>query len=281
MSATASFLADRGIVRVEGEDAPEFLQGMLTNDVVGLAAGEARYAALLTPQGKILFDFLVLRAPGALPAFLLDCPRSLAADLAKRLSIYKLRAKVAISDASASLGVVADWDDAAALPAETLAYADPRSAALGRRAILPRAAAEAYCEAALPAYEALRIAVGAPRGGVDFAYGDAFPHDADMDLFNGVDFHKGCYVGQEVVSRMKHRGEARKRVVRVRLAGAAPAPGTPVTDGALAIGALGAAAGDKALALLRIDRAAAAQAAGRPLEAAGVTLTVEDSPATL
>ena len=96
-------------------------------------------------------------------------------------------------------------------------------------------------------------------GGVDFAYGDAFPHDADMDLFNGVDFHKGCYVGQEVVSRMKHRGEARKRVVRVRLAGAAPAPGTPVTDGALAVGALGAAAGDEALALLKIDRAAEAR----------------------
>jgi hypothetical protein len=100
-----------------------------------------------------------------------------------------------------------------------------------------------------------------------------------MDLFNGIDFHKGCYVGQEVVSRMKHRGEARKRVVRVRLAGAAPAPGTPVTDGALAVGALGAAAGDKALALLRIDRAAEAQAAGRPLEAGGVRLTVEDPPA--
>jgi folate-binding protein YgfZ len=278
MSATAAFLVDRGVVRVEGEDAPDFLQGMLTNDVVGLAAGEARYAALLTPQGKILFDFLVLSAPGAPPAFLLDCPEALAADLAKRLSIYKLRAKVAISDVSAGFGVVADWGGAVVLPAEALVYVDPRAAALGRRAILPRAAAEAFGETALSAYEALRIGVGAPRGGVDFAYGDAFPHDADMDLFNGVDFRKGSYVGQEVVSRMKHRGEARKRVVRVRLAGAAPAPGTPVTDGALAVGALGAAAGDKALALLRIDRAAEAQAAGRPLEAAGVTLTVEETP---
>jgi hypothetical protein len=279
MSATAAFLPDRGVVRVEGEDAPDFLQGMLTNDVVGLAAGEARYAALLTPQGKILFDFLALRASAAPPVFLLDCPMALAADLAKRLSIYKLRAKVALSDASAGFGVVADWGGAADLPAGAFAYADPRATALGRRAILPRAAAEALGDAALPAYEALRIGVGAPSGGVDFAYGDAFPHDADMDLFNGVDFRKGCYVGQEVVSRMKHRGEARKRVVRVRLAGAAPAPGTPVTDGALAVGALGAAAGDKALALLRIDRAAEAQAAGRPLQAAGVTLTLEETPA--
>jgi folate-binding protein YgfZ len=278
MSLTAAYLSDRGVVRVEGEDAPGFLQGMLTNDVVGLAAGEARYAALLTPQGKILFDFLVLRAPGGTPTFLLDCPMALAADLAKRLSIYKLRARVTIGDASADLGIVADWGEPADPPPGALVYADPRSAALGWRAILPRAAAEAVSEAALPAYEATRIAAGAPKGGVDFAYGDAFPHDADMDLFNGVDFHKGCYVGQEVVSRMKHRGEARKRVVRVRLAGAAPAPGTPVTDGALAVGALGAAAGDKALALLRIDRAAEARAAGRPLDAAGVTLTVEETP---
>ena len=279
MSATAAFLADRGVVRVEGEDAPDFLQGLLTNDVVGLAAGEARYAALLTPQGKILFDFLVLRAPGAPPAFLLDCSKALAVDLAKRLAIYKLRAKVAIKDESAVLGVVADWGGAAEMPADALVYLEPRAATLGRRAILPRGAAEAFGEAALPAYEAARIDVGAPKGGVDFAYGDAFPHDADMDLFNGVDFRKGCYVGQEVVSRMRHRGEARKRVMRVRLSGAAPAPGTAVMDGALAVGALGAAAGDKALALLRIDRAAEAQTAGRPLAAAGVTLTVEESSA--
>ena len=278
MSPTAAFLADRGVVRVEGEDASSFLQGLLTNDVAGLPAGEARYAALLTPQGKILFDFLVLRAPGAPPAFLLDCPKALAADLAKRLSIYKLRAKVAIRDASDDFGIVADWGGAADFPPGAHVYADPRAASLGRRAILLCAAAEEVGGAALPAYEAARIAAGAPLGGVDFAYGDAFPHDADMDLFNGVDFHKGCYVGQEVVSRMKHRGEVRKRVVRVRLAGSAPAPGTPVTDGALAIGALGAAAGDKALALLRIDRAAEAQAAGRPLEAAGVTVTVEETP---
>ncbi len=277
MIPTTAFLADRGVVRVEGEDAPAFLQGLLTNDVLGLAAGEARFAALLTPQGKILFDFLVLRAPGAPPSFWLDCPAALAGDLAKRLSIYKLRAKVTIKEETAAFGVIAAWGDAAVLPVDALAYADPRAAALGRRAILPRAAAEGFGQAGLPSYEAERIAAGVPKGGVDFPYGDAFPHDADMDLFNGVDFAKGCYVGQEVVSRMKHRGEARKRVVKVRLAGAAPAPGAPVTDGALAVGALGAAAGDQALALIRIDRAAEAQAAGRTLEAAGVTLTLENS----
>ena len=100
-------------------------------------------------------------------------------------------------------------------------------------------------------YEGLRIAVGAPKGGLDFAYADAFPHDANFDLLHGVDFDKGCYVGQEVVSRMKHRGTARKRVARVKLDGPAPAPGTPVMDRELAVGALGSSSGREALALLR------------------------------
>src|SRR5208337_3669916 len=118
-------------------------------------------------------------------------------------------------------------------------YADPRVAALGHRAILPRAKAVAVGEASVGEYEALRISLGVPKGGVDFAYGEAFPHDAGMDLLHGLDFEKGCYVGQEVVSRMKHRGQARKRVVRVRLTGEAPAPGAPVADGELPVGVLG------------------------------------------
>ncbi len=125
-------------------------------------------------------------------------------------------------------------------------------------------------------YEGLRIAVGAPKGGLDFAYADAFPHDANFDLLHGVDFDKGCYVGQEVVSRMKHRGTARKRVARVKLSGPAPAPGTPVMDGALAVGALGSSSGREALALLRIDRVEEASAAGRPLSAGGVGLALAE-----
>ncbi len=125
-------------------------------------------------------------------------------------------------------------------------------------------------------YEGLRIAAGAPKGGLDFAYADAFPHDANFDLLHGVDFDKGCYVGQEVVSRMKHRGTARKRVARVKLAGPAPAPGTPVMDGELAVGALGSSSGREALALLRLDRAEEAKAAGRTLSAGGVTLALAE-----
>ncbi len=277
MTTTRTWLSDRGIVRVEGEDAAAFLQGLLTNDVEALGAGEARYAALLSPQGKVLFDMLAVRVPsesGA--AFLLDCAAAQAADLAKRLGFYKLRARVAVADASAELGVAAAWGDAPEAAPGAIVFADPREPRLGWRIILPRAEAQAIGEAGLVAYEALRIGLGIPKGGVDFAYGDAFPHDADLDLINGVDFKKGCFVGQEVVSRMEHRGTARKRVVRVTLSGEAPPPGAPVLDGELPVGALGSSSGREALAMLRLDRAEEARAAGRPLSAGGVAVALAE-----
>ena len=277
MAKGTAFLEDRGVVRVGGEDPAEFLQGLLTNDVIKLGVGEARYAALLSPQGKILFDFLVARAPGeAGAAFLLDCVSGQAGELAKRLGFYKLRAKVAVADASADCGVVATWGAEPEGAPGRLVYGDPRARGLGWRAILPRAEAAAVGAAGLAEYEALRIGLGVPKGGVDFAYGDAFPQEADMDLIHGVDFDKGCYVGQEVVSRMKHRGEARKRVARVRLDGPAPPPGAAVSDGELAVGVLGSSSGRDALALLRLDRVEAAKAAGRRLSAAGVGLVAAE-----
>src|SRR5208282_4947341 len=136
------------------------------------------------------------------------------------------------------------------------------------------AKAVAVGEASVGEYEALRVSLGVPKGGVDFAYGEAFPHEADMDLFHGLDFEKGCYVGQEVVSRMRHRGEARKRVVRVRLIGAAPAPGAAVRDGDLPVGVIGSSSGRHALALLRLDRVEDAKAAGRTLTAGDVGVVV-------
>ena len=276
MTQKAVLLEDRGVVRVSGEDAASFLQGVLTNEVEKLGPREARYAALLTPQGKILFDFLVVRLPangGA--AFALDCAAIQAADLAKRLSFYKLRAKVAISDESADHCVLAYWGGRGESAPGGIAYADPRAAELGWREILPRAKGLAIGEAGLSDYEALRISLGVPKGGVDFVYADAFPHEANLDLLHGVDFEKGCYVGQEVVSRMKHRGGGRKRVVRVRLDGAAPAPGTPVMDGELPVGTLGSSAGASALAMLRLDRVEDAKAAGRRLSAGGVGVVTE------
>ncbi len=275
MSTKAAMLEDRGIVRVGGEDAASFLQGLLTNDVETLAGGHARYAALLTPQGKILFDMIVV-AMAEGQGFLVDCASAQAADLAKRLGFYKLRARVAIADESAERAVVAFWGEAPEAPEGAALYADPRDARLGWRAIMPRAAAAAFGVEHAGAYEALRIASVVPKAGVDFAYGDAFPHDANFDRLNGVDFAKGCYVGQEVVSRMKHRGTGRKRVVRVTLAGGAPPPGTPVLGGELPVGTLGSASGREALAMLRLDRAEEAAAAGRGLTAGGVGVALAE-----
>ena len=265
MPVEKALLEDRGVLRVAGEDAASFLQGLLTNDVENLGEGEARYAALLSPQGKILFDFLVLRVAGG---FLLDCAAGQRAELAKRLGFYRLRAKVTISDESESWSLAAFWGEGAGEAAAQagqggFVFADPRDARLGLRAILPRGGALAGGGD----YEAHRIGLGVPKGGVDFAYADIFPHDANLDLLHGVDFRKGCYVGQEVVSRMQHRGTARKRIIRLSFAGPAPAPGTPLMAGEAAVGTLGSAAGPAALALVRLDRIESADAA--PLTAGG------------
>jgi folate-binding protein YgfZ len=274
-------LQDRAVLRVSGPDAASFLQGLLTNDVENLEVGEARYAALLTPQGKILFDFLVLRIgaeSGA--AYLIDCSAAQAGDLAKRLGFYRLRAKVTIADESADNAVFAFWGDGvldiAGLEAASdgVVFVDPRDPRLGLRAILPRAAA-GVGNATLGDYEAHRIALGIPSGGADFAYAEIFPHDANLDLLHGVDFDKGCYVGQEVVSRMRHRGGVRKRIVRLAFTGAAPERGTPIMAGELAVGTLGSAAEGQALALVRLDRVDDARSAGRALTAGGVAVEIE------
>jgi folate-binding protein YgfZ len=277
MSKKAAMLEDRGVVSVTGAEAASFLQGLLTNDVEQLEPGEARYAALLTPQGKILFDMIVVRAPDAGgAAFLLDCTAWQAADLARRLGFYRLRAQVALADVSATRAVAAFWGGEPAVIEGGVPYPDPRDPRLGWRAILPRPIAAAFGSEHTGEYEGLRIGVVAPKGGVDFPYGDAFPHDANLDLLHGVDFDKGCYVGQEVVSRMKHRGTGRKRIVRVKLAGSPPAPGAPVMDRELAVGTLGSSSGREALALLRLDRVEDATAAGRTLSAGGVGLTLAE-----
>ena len=275
MTKKAALLKDRSVIAVGGEEAASFLQGLLTNDVERLEEGAARYAGLLTPQGKILFDMLVVRAPGG--AFLIDCAAGQAADLARRLGFYKLRSKVSIADQSADRAVVAFWGDEEPDEApDSVLYADPRDSRLGWRAIMPRGQAVQIGEEHAPTYEALRIAAGVPKGGVDFVYGDAFPHDANFDLLRGVDFDKGCYVGQEVVSRMKHRGTARKRVARVKLTAEPASPGTAVLDGELAVGTLGSSSGREALAMLRLDRVEDAKAAGRELSAGGVGLALAE-----
>ena len=282
----AAFLPDRGVVEVSGEDARKFLNGLLTTDVMRLTPGQAQFGALLTPQGKIIVDFLVLQAASDTgERFLLDCPRALAQPLADKLKLYKLRAKVGIENRSDRIGVVAAWDGEIADEPE-LAFADPRQAALGWRILSAEAEAPDIAKRIdaefvdAGAYEAHRIAQAVPRGGYDFAYGDAFPHETNMDLLHGVDLGKGCYVGQEVVSRMHHRGTARTRSAQVLLDGPAPEPGTPVMAGDKSVGTMGAAAGETGIALIRIDRVSDALAAGHALTAGGRALRVAD-PAIL
>ncbi len=270
----AVFLADRAIVSVSGAEARSFLQGLVTCDMTKIAPDAPGFGALLTPQGKIMFDFLVAQDD---ERFLLDAPREKAADLVKRLGFYKLRAKIEIADLSTeakgedALAVVAIFGDAPPTPAGAIVFVDPRADGLGRRALLPLAAARAYGVAPEGEYEAHRIACGVPKGGLDFAYGDAFPHETNMDLLHGVAFDKGCYVGQEVVSRMQHRGLVRKRVVKVALEGEA-GPGAEIRAGEIAVGVLGGALDGHGLATVRLDRAEDAKGQAMTAGEARVTL---------
>jgi len=275
----AALLPDRGVLKVAGEDSRGFLHGLVSADILKLSAGEARFCALLSPQGKIIADFIIVEAPARDGGgFFLDVPRALVEPLLDKLNLYKLRSRLIIEDLSEVLGVLAAWDGDRA-PAFGLSYADPRLPALGLRTMLPphRATDAAAALGAVlvnaSEYEAHRIALGIPRGGVDFRYGDAFPHEADMDQLGGVDFTKGCYVGQEVVSRMEHRGSARTRTVPVRYDGAAPPPaGAAVVAGERQIGSMGSAAAGRGLALLRLDRLADAMSRGEPLLVGGVPI---------
>jgi folate-binding protein YgfZ len=278
----AAFLPDRGVVKVSGEDARNFLNGLVTTDMTPLRPGLGRFGALLTPQGKITVDFLITETPaGHGGGFLIDCPRALAQGLADKLGFYKLRAKVAVENLSESLGVLAAWDGEPAIKPD-LAFADPRSAALGWRILAPAELAQKVADLIgadlvdSSAYDAHRIAAGVPRGGLDFSYGDAFPHETNMDRLHGVDFDKGCYVGQEVVSRMQHRGTARTRTVRILFEDFSPEPGTTILAGDKVVGTLGSTAAPNGLALIRIDRAADALATGMPLTSGGLAIRVAD-----
>jgi folate-binding protein YgfZ len=274
----AALLPDRGVVKVAGEDVRRFLNGLLTSDLSKVSPKAPRYAALLTPQGKIIVDCIVVEAPAEDGGgFLLDCPRARATALVDRLNFYKLRAKLVVEDLSELLGVMAVWGGNAE-SGQGIGYPDPRLAALGRRVMLPphrleQAARELGAELTDAAeYEAHRIALGVPRGDADFAYGDAFPHEADLDQLAGVDFDKGCYVGQEVVSRIEHRARARTRVVPIAYDGRAPDAGAPVMAGEKVVGTMGSSAGGRALASLRIDRVEEELAGGAKLHVAGVPI---------
>ncbi len=274
----AALLPDRGVVKVAGEDARKFLNGLLTADLAKVSPGRAAYAALLTPKGKIMVDMIVTEASAEDGGgFFLDCPRALCKTLVDRLGFYKLRAKVTVEDLSEALGVMTGWESSGETDCG-LCFADPRLPALGMRCILPPGLfAEAAADLGATAvdateHDAYRIALGVPRGGLDFQYNDAFPHEADMDQLNGIDFEKGCYVGQEVVSRVEHRGTARKRVVPVTFQDFAPEAGVPVKAGETEAGIMGSSAKGRGLAMLHLGRIGDALASGTPIISGGIEI---------
>jgi tRNA-modifying protein YgfZ len=274
MDKGATLLADRGIVKILGSEALGFLHKLVTNSLLDLKPGEARYAALLSGQGKLLYDFFVVPvAEGPEAGCLLDCPLAQIPTLVKKLTLHKLRTPVAIEDMSASLAVAAIWGEPVPLGFSGIAFADPRAKDMGMR-LIASPASLAFAATPQDAYEAHRTALGVPKGGVDFPYGDAFVHDADLDWLHGVDFNKGCYPGQEVVARVHFRKSARKRILKVHFDGPPPAPGSEVMMGDINIGQIGSVAGAQGLAMLRLDRVEDAKTAGTKLTAGAAALDV-------
>ncbi|MBO9097915.1 MULTISPECIES: CAF17-like 4Fe-4S cluster assembly/insertion protein YgfZ [unclassified Rhizobium] len=249
----AVFLNDRSLLRIIGADAESFLQNLITTDLGALAADEARPGALLTPQGKIMFDFMIWRDGDG---FVVETDSVQGEALLKRLSMYRLRAAVEIT-ASDEQGVTVSWGDAG-----NGGYADSRFAKAG---VALQRLPGAHGDDPVAIYDAARIAAGVPSSGIDFSLQDAFPHDVLMDLNGGLSFRKGCYVGQEVVSRMQHRGTARKRLVLVSADSDLPETGTVLLAGGKPIGTLGSVSANRGLAIVRIDRAGEAMASDTPI----------------
>lgn len=257
-----ALLPHRGVIAVAGPDRLDFLQGLVSNDVAKVGPDHALWAALLTPQGRFLNDmFLVDGGDGTL---LLETERERAPALAKKLKMYTLRSKVTVEDHSQQHEVAAVFGDGAgkALGLDgAVAFADPRLAELGVRVVAPAGRAAALLAArgieaaGLEAYDARRVALGVPDGSRDLQVEKALLLENGFDELNGVDWKKGCYMGQELTARTKYRALIKKRLFPVRLEGALPAPGTPVQQGDIEVGELRSGAGDHALALLSIDAA--------------------------
>jgi folate-binding protein YgfZ len=253
----ASILENRAVIVLAGAEARDFLQGLITNDMGACREGHAIYAALLTPQGKILFDFFVV-ANGE-KSWLIDCAASQAGDLVKRLTLYRLRAKLDIS-ARPDLAVAAMWNNGSTIAAggETILYPDPRLGDLGFRAIGSKTAlANATRDMAPADYDAHRLKLGIPDS-ADIPSDQVFALDAGFEELMGVSFKKGCYVGQEVTARMKHRASARKRFLIADIPGEI-AFGTPLEAGGREVGTLATGKDGHALALVRLERLEDAQ----------------------
>ena len=284
-------LADetRGVLALSGEEARSFLQGLVTNDVMKVGPGRAVWAALLTPQGRYLHDFFIAQGPDG--GLWLECEAERRQDLMRRLTIYKLRAKVRIADATEAMAVVRLFGEGVSerlgLPAEAgaaralgggVAFIDPREPRLGARAMLPRPEAAVLADrlgvavGSRERYEALRLAAGVPEGGRDLEPEKALPMESRFDLLNGIDWQKGCYIGQELTARMRYRALVKKRLLPVAIEGPAPEPGTPVLIEGEEAGVMRGAAAGYGLALLRLEKLE--EAGDRPLTAGAARIRV-------
>ncbi|MDF1600492.1 folate-binding protein YgfZ [Mesorhizobium sp. YIM 152430] len=259
-------LTSRAIVSIDGPEAEHFLQNLITPDLAALAPGEAKPGALLTPQGKILFDFLIFQSDDGLR---LECRADIADDLVKRLTIYKLRAKVGIVKQDQAL-VAVSWGDDSRSSQSGSSVRDLRfeDVVLRHYATTPPATAD---EAT---WTALRAQNGIAESGADYDLSDVFPHDVLYDQNGGVGLRKGCFVGQEVVSRMQHRGTARRRVMIAASDDALPDAGTEITVDGRPVGTLGSNARGKGIAIVRIDRVKDALDAGHDILAGDARLTL-------
>ena len=259
----ASILENRAVVALAGAEARDFLQGLITNDMEACGGGRAIYAALLTPQGKILFDFFVV--PHGENRWLIDCAGSRASDLIKRLTLYRLRAKVDIAGRP-DLAVAALWNGGGAIAAQgdAVLFPDPRLRELGFRMIGSKTALGEATRNVTPGdYDAHRLKLGVPDS-PDLPSDQVFALDAGFEELMGVSFKKGCYVGQEVTARMKHRASARKRFLIADIPGEIPF-GTPLEAGGRELGTLASGKDGHALALVRLDRLQDAEGKRAPI----------------
>ncbi len=250
---------DRTQILVRGPDAEHFLQSILTADLIALESGILRASALLSPQGKIQFDFLISRVEDG---FRIDIAKDAAEVFAKRLTLYRLRAKAEIIVLNESIIRIGWKTDSSRSESDSMTGEDYQAVRDERfpedvqvlRFYAETGSAAPATQLDRDAWAALRIHYGIAEGGADFIMNDVFPHDINFEQFSGVSFKKGCFVGQEVVSRMQHRGTARRRILQVTAQSDLPAADTPITAGGKEVGTLRSVNGSNALALVRIDR---------------------------
>nr|WP_201727928.1 folate-binding protein YgfZ [Acidocella sp. C78] len=257
---TIAYLPARGVVGIEGPDRVAFLQGLVSNDVTKAEPGRAVWSALLTPQGRYLAEFFILAAGKSL---LLESPRAAVAELIRRLSRFRLRSQVTLRDRSDDFAVHAAWGGALPVtPPGAITAADPRLPEAGHRILAPAPLAGAADE---PAYRAHRLALGLPDHD-DLEPEKTLLMEAGFGELNGIDWDKGCYMGQELTARTRYRGLVKRRLVPVEAEAELPAAGA-ITAGGREVGTLRTSLGRRGLALLRLD------ALGTPLSLDGIVLT--------